>query len=110
MSAAKPNVDILITAAALFIYTEDFMAVENFMHDQTAVDGGHVYSLQVTDRKKGTAGEHVSVRAGGFFYRVALNKGDSVLVFLNPAHTSRFSSGTSAKPGGGQCLGRCPCR
>lgn len=50
--------------------------------DQTAVDGGHVYNLQVTDLKKGTAGERVLVRAGGFFYRVQLNKGESVLLFL----------------------------
>ncbi len=50
--------------------------------DQTEVDGGHVYSLQVTSQQKGAPEEYVLVRAGGFFYRVQLEIGDSVLVFL----------------------------
>lgn len=57
--------------------------------DQTAVDGGHVYSLQVTDLKKGTAAENVLVRAGGFFYRVPLNKGESVLLFLKSTNGNK---------------------
>jgi len=75
------------------------------VEDQTMVDGGHVYNLHVTNRHKGDSGERVKVRAGGFFYRVALNKGDSVLVFLKSTKGGRHTSGTSAKPGQTDSLG-----
>ena len=52
------------------------------VEDQTAVDGGHVYELLVTDEFKGSTPEHVSVRAGGFFYVVPLKKNEDVILFL----------------------------
>lgn len=50
--------------------------------DQTEVDGGHVYSLQVSSLDKGLAEDSILVRAGGFFYTVRVNVGESLLVFL----------------------------
>lgn len=50
--------------------------------DETEVDGGHVYTLRVTDQHKGTAEQKVSVRAGGFFYVVPMDIGEPVLLFL----------------------------
>jgi hypothetical protein len=64
--------------------------------NQTAVDGGHVYRLQVTDRNKGSAGEDVLIRAGGFFYTVPLEVDESVLVFLKSVNGARFSAGAPA--------------
>ena len=52
------------------------------VEDQTAVDGGHVYELLVTDEHKGSTPELVSVRAGGFFYVVSLKKNEDVILFL----------------------------
>lgn len=77
--------------------------------DQTMVDGGHVYSIQVTSLEKGASEEQVLVRAGGYFYRVPLNVGESVLVFLKsngvgkpssgdtPASSDNLSSGSKSK-------------
>ena len=89
-------------ALATEAYTQADLVVRGTVQsvdDQTMVDGGHVYSLQVTDRQKGASGEQVKVRAGGFFYRVALTKGDSILVFLKSTNGGRYRSGISAKPG-----------
>ena len=52
------------------------------VEDQTSVDGGHVYSLLVTGKHKGSPPEHVSVRAGGFLYRVSLEENEDVILFL----------------------------
>ena len=64
------------------------------VRDETAVDGGHVYSLRVTGQQKGSAEQSVSLRAGGFFYTVPMAVGESVLLFLK-------SSGREAQVRGG---------
>ena len=83
VSAANPNANWreLIEEA----YTKADLVMSGTVQsvdDQTAVDGGHVYSLQVTGQQKGAPQKQVLVRAGGFFYQVILEKGDSVTVFL----------------------------
>ena len=58
------------------------------VEDQTMVDGGHVYSLLVTSSEKGVAASEVIVRAGGFFYLVPLDVGESVLMFLKSVNNA----------------------
>ncbi|MEM7218460.1 MAG: hypothetical protein AAF515_08855 [Pseudomonadota bacterium] len=50
--------------------------------DQRAVDGGHVYTIDVTASAKGAPGERLQVRAGGFFYTVELEEGDEIAAYL----------------------------
>jgi len=52
------------------------------VNDQTAVDGGHIYGLELTGQQKGAPESQLQVRAGGFFYLVSLEAGDEVMLFL----------------------------
>ena len=56
--------------------------------NHTAVDGGYVYTVEVTGTYKGAPAEHVSVRAGGFFYVVQFELNDTVTLFLKDAPKS----------------------
>jgi len=57
--------------------------------DQTAIDGGHVYNLLVTEQHKGAPPQQISIRAGGFFYLVRLEIDETVLVFLKPNQSNQ---------------------
>lgn len=59
--------------------------------NQTSRDGGHVYRLAVTSQEKGDPMDQILIRAGGFFYTVPLEVGESVLVFLKPVNGGGFS-------------------
>jgi len=103
--AANPNANWRALVAEA--YTQSELVVRGTVQsidDQTMVDGGHVYKLKVTGRQKGAPGEQVMVRAGGFFYHVPLNKGESVLVFLKSTnagkHTGAGKSSNGIKPAG----------
>ncbi len=52
------------------------------VEDQTAVDGGHIYTVEVTGTHKGAPAKRVSVRAGGFFYVVQFDNNEDVMLFL----------------------------
>ena len=83
VDAANPNANW--RALAKEAYTKADLVMHGNVEsvdDQTAVDGGHVYQLQITSQLKGAPVKHVSVRAGGYFYNVPLDVGESVLVFL----------------------------
>ena len=60
--------------------------------DQTERDGGHVYRLQVNSLDKGLAEDSILVRAGGFFYSVHVNVGESLLVFLKSTKGGQSAS------------------
>lgn len=83
VDAASPDADWRALVAEAFTQADLVMHGNvQSVDDQTAVDGGHVYQFQLTSQLKGAPVKLVSVRAGGFFYRVPLNVGESVLVFL----------------------------
>lgn len=101
VGAAGPDADWReLTAEA---YTQADLVLHGTVQsvdDQTEVDGGHVYSLQVTSQQKGAPQEQVLVRAGGFFYHVPLNVGESVLVFLKSTSGGASKGGNnSRRPG-----------
>ena len=101
VGAASPDDDWRELAAEAYTQADLVMhGIVQSVDDQTEVDGGHVYSLQVTSQQKGAPEEHVLVRAGGFFYHVPLNVGESVLVFLKSTSGGQSTSGDNSRSQG----------
>lgn len=97
VSAQNPNANWRALATKAYKQADLVMhGTVQSVDDQTMVDGGHVYSIQVTSLEKGAPTEQVLVRAGGFFYHVPLDVGESVLVFLKSNSVAKPASGDTS--------------
>lgn len=82
-TGANPNANWRALVADAYSVSDTVLSGKvQHVEDQTAVDGGHVYTVEVTGTHKGAPAERVSVRAGGFFYVVQLVKNEDVMLFL----------------------------
>ncbi len=92
LGAQNPNANWRALVSKAYSQSDVVMSGEVLsIDDQTARDGGHVYSLRVTGRHKGGPQEQISVRAGGFFYTVPLEVDESVLLFLKSTRSGKSS-------------------